>query len=435
MLVQEGEEGGPCLPSGVALVNELSYGQRLGLLRVAAGALLCRDVSAPRRSAYLDAVVASVYDNLRGGVQAELLGEESDQLRQEREARGEPEEPDLWGSDDSLDHLPSTRERIVRACEQDGSLPVPAPECVTYDVWEERIEDLLDRVLLDRDFEYGAVFLDAAPDESGRVKELMGVSWDYHTQLPDELSQEQTEKTITRLGELSRDGWERGSREEERMEKGEGGRVKTFPRGPSTRLRFQPLADRTAESAAEVPVIGFGRRASLARDVVSDLEGHRGAAVAGPEVAGGGFRRAAVVPTRIAARAAQIQLEGVRRLLVKYATEAASGGHLLRGRFAFVEDDAEGRVARKWTMEVEVECGRFRDPAEVVLEGGDRMVDGSVRPVHPRVAGRAELAEGSGLDVVHVHHGAYAERSAPQQIPRLRLQRLGDQALQHERWR
>jgi len=30
-------------------------------------------------------------------------------------------------------------------------------------VWEERFEDLLDRVLLDRDFEYGAEFLDAAP--------------------------------------------------------------------------------------------------------------------------------------------------------------------------------------------------------------------------------------------------------------------------------
>ena len=45
MLVQEGEEGGPCLPSGVALVNELSYGQRLGLLRVATEALLCHDVS------------------------------------------------------------------------------------------------------------------------------------------------------------------------------------------------------------------------------------------------------------------------------------------------------------------------------------------------------------------------------------------------------
>ena len=205
MLEQEGEQDEGPLPSGVALVGELSYGQRLGLLRVAAEALLCKDVSAPKRSAYLDAIVASIHDNLRGCVQLELLDEDSKRLEKEREARGEPKVPDLWGSDDSVDPLPSIRERIARACEQDGALPVPDPECVTYDVWEERIEDLLDRVLLDRDFEYGAEFLDAAPVEGGSVKELMGISRDYYTDVPEDLSREQAESATARLRELAHD--------------------------------------------------------------------------------------------------------------------------------------------------------------------------------------------------------------------------------------
>jgi len=190
----------------VPLVDDLSYGPRVGLLRVAAEALLCEDVPAPKRSAYLEAVVAAVYDNLRGCVQGELTDEESAQQRREREARGEPEEPDPWGLDDSFGHLPSIRERIARVCEQDGDLAVPDPECITYEVWDDRIESLLDRVLLDRDYEYGAVFLDTAPDQGGALKELMGVSGDYFTDVPDELSREEIERAIARLRELARNG-------------------------------------------------------------------------------------------------------------------------------------------------------------------------------------------------------------------------------------
>jgi len=206
MLAQEYQQDEECVPTGVPLVDDLSYGQRLGLLRVAAEALLCEEVPAPKRSAYLDAIVASVYDNLRGRVQAELMDEESGQQRREREARGEPAEPDPWGPDDPTDPLPSIRERIAGVCEQVGDLAVPDPGCVTYEVWEERIESLLDRVLLDRDFEYGAVFLDTAPRQGGTLKELMGVPRDYYTAVPDDLSREEIERAIARLRELAHSG-------------------------------------------------------------------------------------------------------------------------------------------------------------------------------------------------------------------------------------
>lgn len=65
---------------------------------------------------------------------------------------------------------------------------------------------VLDRVLPDRDYEYGAVFLDTAPDRGGTLKELMGVSGDYFTDVPDELSREEIERAIARLRELARNG-------------------------------------------------------------------------------------------------------------------------------------------------------------------------------------------------------------------------------------
>ena len=141
---------------GVPTFDQLQLGQRLYALYRASRALLVPDEPPPEITAFLEAAVASVYQHVFDMIIQEI------------------DEPDFV-------QRPSWRQLVVEAARQSENIDqVPTETSRNKEEWQIIVECLADDVIRDRDFEL-QLHLDADPDKSRGVKEMMGISEDYYT--------------------------------------------------------------------------------------------------------------------------------------------------------------------------------------------------------------------------------------------------------------
>jgi hypothetical protein len=146
---------------GVPAFDQLQLGQKLFTLYRAGRALLIPDEPPPEITAFLEAAVATVYQHVFDMVIQEI------------------DEPEFTPR-------PSWRQLAIEAASQSESIDqVPKETSRNKEEWEIIVECLADDVVGDRDFEL-QVHLDADPDKSHDVKEMMGISEDYYTAIAHE---------------------------------------------------------------------------------------------------------------------------------------------------------------------------------------------------------------------------------------------------------
>jgi len=142
---------------GVPPFDDLQRGQKLFALYRVARALLQPDEPPPELTAFIEATVAVVYQHVLDMVVQEI------------------EEPEFVG------HFPSWRKLVCAAARQDDDIEeIPDETSNNKDDWELMIECLEGNVLWDNDFE-AQDRLDADPDTSSNLKQVMGISENYYT--------------------------------------------------------------------------------------------------------------------------------------------------------------------------------------------------------------------------------------------------------------
>lgn len=162
---------------GVRLFDQLTVPQQLVLLHRVTKFLLDPEIPAPERSALLDAVVAAVFQYVVAELQSEIYSQE-DLLSIEEQ-------------DTSVRHLISEAyHHTVEALDMSPPEPFfcPDPECCVYDNWELVIESLHGRICDDDDWAMADAFLDLPPEEGRALKEVLGISSDYFTDIPEDLT-------------------------------------------------------------------------------------------------------------------------------------------------------------------------------------------------------------------------------------------------------
>lgn len=158
--------------TGVEAFDALSYGQRLALLVDLAGALLNPSVPPPSHTSANEAAVHAIYRQLFTLIEVEL---------------------------DSDTPATNARQLVRTACFERG-LDALSDTDDDLDAWRIAVETLSDQVLWDRDFEDGAMFLDAAPESVNRDE--VGVGVEYFATVSRELRDAEIEPTLVQLRQL-----------------------------------------------------------------------------------------------------------------------------------------------------------------------------------------------------------------------------------------
>lgn len=132
--------------SDVPAFDALSFGQRVSTLHDVANGLFRNDVPVAVHTAVNEAAIYAVYRQLHRMVVDELVVSED-------------------GGEECFD----VRELLHRACSAMRLEGTPPSECTDEAEWDALVESLSERVLWDRDFEIGELFLDS-PRETGHLK-------------------------------------------------------------------------------------------------------------------------------------------------------------------------------------------------------------------------------------------------------------------------
>ncbi len=149
---------------GIPVLESLTAAQVLVLLNRISAYLLDPTVTAPTRTAVLDAAIAAVFQQASVDVESEIgLEPEFGPIRDEDTA---------------------SRTRVAEASAQssdpDGSvLGALDPESADMDTWQFAVEQLCERVLPDTDWGLEPVVMDVDPNQGTAVKGLMGIQEDY----------------------------------------------------------------------------------------------------------------------------------------------------------------------------------------------------------------------------------------------------------------
>ena len=181
---------------GVEVFDRLGAGQRLALLAQVADALLTDGVPSPPLYAYNEAAVAAIYEAAYGYLQFEIDEEET--------LRGMGSDPYEWRR--IVLAAWAEADPLTAASPDPDEEAFPGPECRDLDEWETAFDVLTNRVLWDRDFEDGDLFLDAPPDHAEWLKDHASISDDYFTAIPHDPTDDDVERAIQRLHELTPEG-------------------------------------------------------------------------------------------------------------------------------------------------------------------------------------------------------------------------------------
>ena len=172
-------------PFDIAVFDRLQRNQKIAVLNMMAKALLCAQEPAPQLTAAIEAAVATVFLQEYAMISLEL-DDEFDELEE-----------------DAPPHL-SWCELLLAAGREAEIDDLPSVTEDDPDEWDLLLDCLEDRVLWDCDWEMEEQ-LDADPDVSQRVKQEMGISDDYFIAVPPDPTDEEANRLLLELRELTAD--------------------------------------------------------------------------------------------------------------------------------------------------------------------------------------------------------------------------------------
>jgi hypothetical protein len=183
---------------GVTVFDDLQRNQKIAILHIVARALLCGDEPPPELTAVLEGAVAVVYQHAR------------EVLFMELEERGEiTDEEAVWIKEHfgeiRNEELPTWRERVLDACGElqvGGDLPNADDE--DRETWDVLVSCLEDCVLWDTDWGLQAV-MDVDPDRGRQAKAELGIDDDYFAAISPDPSDEETDRLLVELIQLTAD--------------------------------------------------------------------------------------------------------------------------------------------------------------------------------------------------------------------------------------
>jgi hypothetical protein len=177
---------------GIALFDQLPLSQRLALLEQVATFLLTDTTTSIELTAVNEAAVGVIFEHAREEIDREIedgqAGTEWRELALAAYAAGVSGDAELALSDE---------EQLIP----------PLPASRSWEQWNDVIESLADRILWDRDYELGELFMDAPPSKSRLMKQSLGIDADYFAAAaPDADVQDGIQATYQRLAALARGG-------------------------------------------------------------------------------------------------------------------------------------------------------------------------------------------------------------------------------------
>ena len=170
---------------GVSVFDQLTCGQRIVVLANVATHLLKETEDYPALSAINESAVAAIFENIRANIVFEL-----DELN----SNTGPSDPEPF----------SWRSMILSACKQAEIEELPDINNLDYFEWDINLEVLEDRVLWDRDFENGDVYLDLNPEHIDYQKKMMGINDEYFTTIAPDPTNDEIQRAIKTLLNLTR---------------------------------------------------------------------------------------------------------------------------------------------------------------------------------------------------------------------------------------
>ena len=180
-------------PYGVELFDSLTWTQQLALLNQVARHLLTETPEPLPLTAVTESAVGAIFAHIQQQVEIELDDQRLD--------------GDVL---DEFSDLPSWRERILAAYGETLSedereelaaegFELPAADATELSEWESLIESLADRILWDRDYEMGALLLDAEPGKAALLKRHLGIEDDYYTELSPDVRERQVRPLLNQV--------------------------------------------------------------------------------------------------------------------------------------------------------------------------------------------------------------------------------------------
>jgi len=166
---------------GVIPFDELQRTQKLFVLYRSARGLLRPNEPAPKLTAFIESSVATVYEHAK------------DRVLQEIDETDDSGTTSFW-------------RRLVLEAAREQVAPDELPHEMDRDkeIWTFLIECLVGCVLWDNDYECQES-LDLPPEESRRLRAILGVADDYHTEVPPDPPDEQANLYVDALMGLTAD--------------------------------------------------------------------------------------------------------------------------------------------------------------------------------------------------------------------------------------
>ena len=164
----EEEEDGST--TGVAVFDRLRKSERLALLAQVARGLHDEDAPCPDLSALTEGTIAAIFAHLRYLIEVEVEAEAAQCRRS------------ISPGDDCTER---TRHLVLAALhEVDPDRELPLPDSDDVGEWRDQLDFLMDRILDDRDYLAGSLFLDTDPDLGRDLKDRLVIADDYYAAIP-----------------------------------------------------------------------------------------------------------------------------------------------------------------------------------------------------------------------------------------------------------
>lgn len=175
--VQELENNKGDYDVALPVFDRLTYGQKASLLSIVGRGLLKPESHIRELTAVVECAVAAVFEFLKMEVIIEI---------------------------DDPDSETSWRKVILAARRQAGAEDLPDADCIDVQEWFFEIEAMAEMILWDNDYLSESDFVDDSPEDSDRLKELIGITDDYFLEIADDPKPSEIDTILSELKALCR---------------------------------------------------------------------------------------------------------------------------------------------------------------------------------------------------------------------------------------
>lgn len=180
---------------GVTMFDELAADQQLVVIRQVAEHLLRETPDTLELTAVNEAATYAIFANVGIEIEIEVdMAKNPDGLDLERT---------YWRQLVLSAYAEANSDAEGSSVSDEESSLLPPDSDVVAD-WQCLIESLADRVLWDRDFEMGDIFLDTDPAKASTMKQALGIKTDYYTAIAEEARERDTATLLESVRKIAR---------------------------------------------------------------------------------------------------------------------------------------------------------------------------------------------------------------------------------------